>query len=99
MDDVTEEVTELLDVMSIIGATWPRAYTHRATKSLAVQCSLFVQSLLLLMDNPLDRDAVDITWEGNPTYNGAATAAAKRAVELGAPVATVNFLIVTHLGG
>jgi hypothetical protein len=99
MDDVTVEVTELLDVMSIINATWPRTDTYRSTRNLNAQCNLFYESILLLIDNPVNRHAVATAWDSNPTYDGAAVAVARRAVVLGVPVTTVNFLIIAYLGG
>jgi len=94
MNDLTGEVTEPLNVMKAINKRWP----NNPADGLPEQCRGFYQRLMLLMDDAELKDEVITAWETNPTYSGAAHAAAKRAVELGAPVATVNFLIAVHFG-
>jgi hypothetical protein len=94
MNDLTEEVTELIDVMRAINKRWPGP----GSVGLAEQCRGFYKGLLLLMDDAQLKYEVITAWERNPTFHGAAQDVAKRALELGAPVATVNFLIAVHFG-
>jgi hypothetical protein len=93
MNDLTGEVTEPLDVMRAINKRWPGP----GSVGLAEQCRGFYQGLLLLMDDELKYEVIS-AWETNPTFHGAAHAVARRALELGAPVATVNFLVAVHFG-
>jgi len=94
MTQLTGEVTELINVIGVISKRWPGPGAY----GIAEHCTGFYKSLLLLMDNPINRGAVEAAWADKRTYEGASSAVAKRAVELGAPVATVNFLIAVHFG-
>jgi hypothetical protein len=87
MDDVTAEV---MKIKSTIDAHWRHMPNIRGASE------AMLHAVILLI--PEHEDNLLEAYDGNPTWTGASIAVARRALELGAPVATVNFLVAVHFG-